>query len=537
MDGAEGRLGLGVRELVGFLVVATVAVLPFLGVLGGGFVWDDHVQLELNTHLELRSLAGYWLEAEHSFAEVGRQSRYNPLGWSVFVLESVLSGGTRPAWLFHLTSLIVHGGVAALLFAVLREVVPGAGRAPARPWLLGLALLCAWSPAQAEVACWASARFESLAALALLGGALVVLRSGGVRGALLGGALAATSLFSKESTLGCIALLPLLPALREGWTWRGHRARVLGTAAGAIVVTGLFFGLRARVGVSLPEGLGGLAPLSVLLSELRLLHLAVLPTELSLMRPLPVEASLGDLLAGGGVLFAALSGFQRRGRLSGRLVLAGSLVLVLATLPGAIAAARFELLPDRYVYLGFPGLCLLLAGVFLSLAERDESRRRGRAEFAGLLGLSLLLSVSAIWDLRQVDRWSDDVQLFEGEVALWPEAPQTHYHLGLVLRMRGDHEGAAASLVESTRHGPGLWQTWAELAVTRLDLGDYAGAGAALRAGRQATGNHPRLVQLDELLPEEGRRRGLLPAQPEPAEGRERTGPGLEASSPAPPEP
>jgi len=496
------KAGLG----VGFVLLA---VLPFLGALAGDFVWDDHDQIELNRHLEISSLAGYWLEAEQSFAGVGRSSRYNPLGWSVFVIENLVSGGVRPPALFHATSLAAHGLASLLLLLLLFQLVPTAGSRVRRSGLLAIALLFAWSPIQSSVVSWPSARFESLAVCCLLGGALLVLRSERPSSALLGGLLAALSLFAKESALGPLLLLPTVLLISGERDWASWRARLLACVTGVAVGTACFFGLRSAAGVALPEGLSSVRPADVLLAELRLLHLAVWPSELSLLRPLPSDAGLGDLLAGGGLALALVLGIVHRSQLAGRLALAGALVLSLATVPGALASVRFELLPDRYVYIGHPGLCLLLVALGLALQSRDGRRSRGRALAGGLVGLGLLLCCSFGWDIRQTSRWTDDVALFAWEVERWPDAPQTHYHLGLAYRMAGDHRAAEAALQRATVLGPTLWQTWSELAVTALDLGDYEQSEEALSVGLLATGGHPRLQELLVILPAEGERRGL----------------------------
>jgi len=500
--------------LAGGIIV--LAVLPFASSLAGGFVWDDHAQIELNRHLGLPSLAGYWFESEHAFAEVGRSSRYNPVGWSVFVLENLVSGGARPPWLFHATSLFVHGLCALVLFLLLRGTLGEVSSERSQYAPLGLALCFAWWPVQAEVASWPSARFESLASLFVLGGALLLLRSTSPGRAFFAGLVATFALFAKESALGPALVLPAILLLPQGTSWPGVRRRILGACAGLALGIVLFFGLRASAGVGLPEAVGTLAPQRVLLAELRLLRLAVWPPELSLMRGVPLDASLGDLLAGGGLLLALVLGLSYRRTLAGRLALAGGLVLLLGTLPGAVAAAQFDLLPDRYVYIGFLGVPFLLAAFFEGLALRARARGRKNPQAFGrfaFLFLGCVLAASLWADRTQALRWSDDRALFSAEVELWPSAPQTHYHLGLAHRMVGDHPSAEESLKTAIRHGPGLWQSWSELAVTALDLGDYAQARWALDEGILATGGHPRLVELGGMLDEEAARRGLVPTQ------------------------
>jgi len=329
------------------------------------------------------------------------------------------------------------------------------------------------------------------------------------------GAVAALSLFAKESTLGLVLLLPGLLLVPSHASWGRVRRRALVCWASLGLGSVLFFLMRSTVQVAMPQRLAEVSPAHVLFAELRLLRLAFWPTELSLMRPVPTDAGLGDLLAGGALVLALTWGFVARRRLAGRLVLAGGSILLLGTLPGAVAAACFDLLPDRYIYIGFLGAPLLAGGLLEGL--RGSDRRLGRLSpeelsKMTLVVLAVVLLVGVYSGLRQSPRWVDDLALFSHEVELWPEIPQSHYHLGLSQRNVGDHVSAEASLRKAILHGPGLWQSWGELAVTSLDREDYEQARWALEEGIRATAGHPKLIDLLGLLPKEAERRGLKPA-------------------------
>ena len=492
------------KSVTVFAIVALLAVLPSFSVLGAGFVWDDHPQLLLNSHLTLQSIPGYWLESESGFAEVGRSSRYNPLGWTLFALENHVSGGSPAPGIFHATSLLMHGICAGLLFVLLGM----AGRALSVPTrlrplvALAVSLVFAWGPAQAEVVAWPSARFESLALALLLAGTLLSVRSRAPWGWVLAGAIVALSLFAKESTLGLVLLFPALgvlgpcaspPAGAGGAVGSPSSAgsRSVWGATGAYSVLLLFFALRSFAGVGLPSGVAALQPDQILLAALRILSSMILPTDLSLMRGLPLTPSLPDLLVGGALVFVGILGFLKRGQLVGRFALVGLAFCVLPTLPGAVAAARFELLPDRYSYLGAPGLSLLLlCGLALSF-RRVESEASPRARLLVRLlvsGLLFALFVFAGRVIEQAPRWANDVDLFAWEVEHYPELPQSHYHLGLARRMAGDLPGAEEALMRSAELGPSLWQTWAELARTRAQQGDIEAASWTVQQGIRAVG-------------------------------------------------
>ena len=147
--------------------------------------------------------------------------------------------------------------------------------------------------------------------------------------------------------------------------------------------------------------------------------------------------------------------------------------------PHAVAAVGFELMPDRYTYLAAPGLAMVVAAGATALPVR------------GLVPALVLVAVLfGARDIAQVGRWSDDVSLFSWEVMQFPEAPQTHYHLGMLLAEHGHLDAAEASLVEAARTGPYLPQTWGELAELRANRGNVDGALAALDEGlRHLPGN------------------------------------------------
>lgn len=468
------------------------AALPFVLVLAGGFVWDDHAQLERNARFALGDLPGYWLHAENAFAEVGRPSKYNPIGWSIFLLESVVSGGVRPAWLYHGTSLAVHGLGAALFALLLLSLGRRAGWQHPRLVATVATLWFGWSPVQAEVVCWPSARFDSLAFVLLAAGGLVLVRSRGAPGQLLGGLIAAAALLSKEAAIpGVLLLAPGLAWLQGLDRFRAWRSWLPG-AVGAGLGTFLVIGVRRLVGVSLPSQLEALPTAKILAAEAGLLRVAVVQDQLSLMRPIPASPRATDVAVLVGLVLVGLAGLTLRRRPSGRMLAFGAVWAAGVALPGAVAAVRYELLPDRYAYLAVPGLALVVAAVVME-ARQALQPRQARWLAVGLAGIGILFGLR---DAIQTSRFTDDEALFRWEQEAFPEVPQTAWFLGMVLAEEGRLEEAEEQLRRSVELGPFLPQTWRELAVVQARRGDLEAALVTVDAGLAELPDQPDLVEL-----------------------------------------
>ncbi len=466
-------------------LLGLAAMLPFAAVLFGDFVWDDHVVFETNEQLGLADLPGYWLQGEASSTGIGRTSRYNPLGWTLFSLETVLAGDARPPWLYHATSLLLHGVGVALLAALLLVTARVGG---ARQPRLFAGIGAGWfaiAPVQAEVVCFPAAQFDSLAWLLLGGGALLAVTARSDLGQLAGGLLAATSMLSKEATLPALLVLPLLlPFLRDREGWR--RPALWGwTAAGAWGGVVAVMAARRAIGIVMPSALGESSVERIVASFAALFRMAVLQEQLSLMRPITTVPGDVDLVVLGLFVVIGVVGLFKRWTFEGRAAAGGALWMACLLAPHAAAAVGFELQPDRYAYLALPGLGMVVA------SGATARPIRGLLPVLGLLGLLFVVR-----DVHQTQRWFGDVELFTWEVEQFPEAPQTWYHLGMVLRNEGLPDEADAALAEAARLGPFLPQTWGELAELRANRGDVAGALRAVDEGLTHLPGDPALLQL-----------------------------------------
>jgi hypothetical protein len=155
------------------IAVAVIGMLAFLPGLHGEFLdWDDRENFLLNP--DYRGLGAAQL---HWMVTSARTGHWIPLTWLTFALDWQL-WGMNPFG-YHLTTLLLHGLAAALLYLVARRLL-----AAARPhWPDGAltlgavlaALLFAVHPLRAESVAWITERRDVLAGVFFLAATLVYL--------------------------------------------------------------------------------------------------------------------------------------------------------------------------------------------------------------------------------------------------------------------------------------------------------------------------------------------------------------------------
>ena len=469
------------------LVAAILAILPLLSAFPADWIWDDHAVFEHNPKLRLQHVAGYWTQGEWAWSGIGRPARYNPVTWTLFSVQGSLFLPPTPG-AFRAVSIALHAVNAALVALLLFRLQRGRGRAV---WLaaLGGALVFAWHPAQAEVALWPSGQSDAHAMLFLLLGAHVVLGGGPRR--MVGGTLVlGLSVLCKESYAPMALVLPLGLALLAPWK---QLRWAWGTATAVLLLLGVR-GVRALIDIEVPDVVAGRVNLPKLAGAFtELVRMGLAPSEVSQMRAVPTAPTLTGVLCAVALVGAVAIGLWRWNRDGGRLLALGGTLFAAGIGLSALAAAAYELLPDRYLYSGSVGLAAATVGAVQLVGV-------GRRRIAGALLAVVLLGCAAItW--QQGVRWVDEVAFFRWEVDLYPDLPQTNYFLGLTLTDRGRPAEALPWLERAAERGPQLSQVWGQLAFTRRELGDRAGALAAAEQGLALQPGEPQMTRLrDELL-------------------------------------
>jgi protein O-mannosyl-transferase len=142
------------------LLLAAVTLATYWPTFHNGFIWDDDRYIESN--IELLNLPGLG----HIWTNHGTD-QYYPLTYSTFWLEYQLFRANP--FVYHLDNLILHVGVALMLWRILRRLrIPGAYVA---------ALIFAVHPVQVESVAWATERKNVLSALLYLLSLVAYLRT------------------------------------------------------------------------------------------------------------------------------------------------------------------------------------------------------------------------------------------------------------------------------------------------------------------------------------------------------------------------
>jgi tetratricopeptide (TPR) repeat protein len=406
------------------LVVAAVAVLVRFPALSGKWVWDDI--LVVHTQLgAFRSLA------DVVFPPSGIPSfsshYYRPLTIVSYLLDRALFGESPLG--FHLSVLVAHAAAAVLVFLLARSLL-APGRDGALAALAG-ALIFATHPVLTESVCWIAGRADILAAVALLGALLALMRRPlGVGAAATGAVLFTAAALFKETAFGVLPLVPVLaawtvPAPGDAKT-RGsspdgrvaadtrRRAIVAGAAfaAASLVVLVLRWAALRGLGADRPRGGGPAQILEGLGGALAF----YLPRAIVPLAPAPYAdtipsgpAAIAGLAAGAALVVAAVACLRRP---AARMVGLG-LALFLALLAPSLGPALLQIsripLAERYLYLPAAGLALACAGAISMV--RPPRRRVSLAAAAGVV------VVFAAVSFARTGVWRD-------EISLWSAAMQ-----------------------------------------------------------------------------------------------------------------
>jgi tetratricopeptide (TPR) repeat protein len=468
------------------------------------FVFDDVLVIlrDLEAH------AGTGVADLHRPVQVqhGTLAYYRPLVTLTYRMDWLL-WGENPAG-YHLTNLAWHLLATLLVYRLARNALNDAGDA----WLA--AALFVLLPAHAEALGWVQGRVDLVSAalvLAALGALTAAWRAGGLAGWAWAGAAAFAwllALLAKESALAfplAAAVFALLGPGKPDARGTARLARLLPCVPALLAYlllagTALQGVARPQLDLSLPAH--RLQALLVALGEYgRLLLLP--PPSLHFFRWLPVQGN-APTLAAGGLLLAVLAGAGVACWRSARPLVAWAAWIPLSLLPavafGALSAppAAGVFIAERFLYLPSAGWCILAAALLGRALRRAPGVLRPvpAALLAGYAALLLLRlqpwagPVRHFHAVRAQEGVSRPLRVFlqselgrthleRGELgdarreflaglALQPDSPILHNHLGAVLIEEGRPTEALPWLEQALRLRP-----------------DYADARQNLRLARE----------------------------------------------------
>ena len=461
----------------GWLLIAALTALLYLGALDAPFVYDDKIEVVGNP--TIRDLSRWRDILLYNTSRALLVLTY-ALNFDRFALEPLG---------YHVTSLVIHllGAGAAML---LGESV---GRLAGQPRPLAVALCAAglWAvhPMATEGVTYITGRSESLCALlgfSALYAWAQALQADTPRLIVAGWRLLGTLAFlgaalSKEVgamvPLAALALEVLLvPAARRQprrLLWYLPLAALLGAAVYARLHT---------TGALLPREVE--RPLAVQLSTqawvwLRYLQLWLAPVGQTIYHHVPDIAPASARGVGGGLGGLALLGgglwWGRRNPAAGWALLAGALFL----LPSSSFVPLKESMAEHRAYQ--TGLWLLLA---LGWSIPAAWQRRVA------LGVPVLAVVLGAATVQRNRVWSSEVALWQEAVDHHPDNPEAWYGLGDARRFARDFTGAVEAYQIALDRDPTYLDAWDNLGKARAMMGDSSGARAAWQAALTIKPSH-----------------------------------------------
>ncbi len=449
------------RRLAGARIAPFVVGLAGFGVFAAtlryGFVYDDAVQILKNPWVwDIRHLPDLLTRPIWSFFDAQPSNYYRPVQMVLYFVDAQLFG--RHPFAFHLTNVVMHALVAALVFLLLHRIT-GPTRA------LFAALLFAVHPVHVESVAWIAGSTDVNCALLVLLTLLTWQRAGAAAAAggptgrwyLLTGTLFVFALLAKEIAVVTPVLALLLPRVepadeagsrhrsigRSGSReTKGAWARRLGVAAPVFGVgLAIYVALRlqalgtlkpilARPELTAGEVIGGglgLIPryLMVLVAPWRLIPDRVLERTGGPFEPL---ALLGAAIVIGAV--AAVVLLRRRAP-----IYALGIAMIFLPLAPVLRIDLFahDHLPDRYLYLPSLGIVLLMAELGAAVARRAAP---ALSRWAVPVAIALL-AAGAVRTVTAAEIWRDDETLGRAGIALAPRSIAMHLVLISALDVAG----------------------------------------------------------------------------------------------------
>ncbi len=474
MGQARGTVesGAGRAEAVLALLVACAALCVYANTLWNGFAWDDAQIIVGNPATRDLGQLGRVLLSPDEVAPY-----YRPLNRASYLVDHALFG-MRPA-AFHAVGVVLHAVNAALLFVLARRL--GA----ARPAALAAGLVFAVHPVTSEAVNFISGRNNLFALLFALLTVIfwvrAVERRHPRRWACMSGLAFFLGLASKEQAVVAAAVIAACAAL--GVPRRRTLRELVPLAVPHALSFGAYLALRTIALHGAPHGTPQAAP--ELLARLalnlysipRYAALVLFPAGLTNFHEVPARPFALWWIAPLWLAVLALALWAvRRGGAVGRVGLAW---LALNVLPIAnIVPIPSAPLAERYVYVPFAGLCLVLGAAFAAAGARAGDPR-ARAT-AGAVGLAVVVLLAGRTVLRNRD-WRDDRALFESAVAADPASAKARLSLAVALKDAGDMAGARREWNAVLARDPANAEALTQVGTLAAIEGDMAAAESLFR--------------------------------------------------------
>jgi protein O-mannosyl-transferase len=490
-------------RILAALIPPAVAIFVYAGALNNPFVYDDFSTVVGNPSLAEPLNPAFILV----------HSPFRPVVNVSYAIDRVI-WGFRPVG-FHLTNILLHAAVVALLYLLLLRALADVGKGngddlptpvdETRLWTACIsATILAVHPVLSEAVAYVSGRSELLCGLFFLT-ALLCARAAIVRldapakgrsiGWMLGAAISGLfALLSKEVAVA-------LPAVVLAYDWlilRGPRElrirRLRLFFLPLAIVTAILAGYRLmalmRASVE-PFHAPHLNLLTQVIVIWRYVVLLLLPVNQGIMHGVRQVQTVADslaLAAAFGLLAAAVLAF--RARRSFPLAAFGCLWFLAALAPSSSVVSLREGMAEHRVYVATAGLAVAMAGLVRSQFHRIRLRR-SRSVTMIELGAAVAAMLAVLTVAR--DRvWESPILLWTEAVSRAPGMWEPHYALGDALRDAGRCGDAVTAYQEVVRRRPGHRDAQTNLGICLAQTGRYAEAEAAFRTALEIDPAYPR---------------------------------------------
>jgi tetratricopeptide (TPR) repeat protein len=453
------------------LAVMLLPWLLYVDTLNAGFVWDDHLLVQMNaSRHSARDFVTAWTS---DFWQTGRSSTpseyYRPLTNSSFMLDYALhDGGARG---YHFTNILIYSAACGLAYLLFKRMA-------------GSSLLAYLRAEETERPGWRAAAV----------------------------ALFALSLFGKEMSITLVAIVGLHQWLNHGL---GRRAalRTLPFAAAAAV----FWVLHSLAAPHIQAENIYVTPGSYALNVLRNLGLGVwyslAPGGFQYLVTATREQAARDFAIPHGLHLAAVL-LPLAGSVAGlgvawwkrekavAFALGSGLIALLpisGIIPiGVVFAVRFLLIPGFFF--------LLAGGLLLDKIKRGVRFGAASVPVGALVLVPFIAAYAAVCFLR-APAWRDDATLMRTVLAHQPDAALAHFILGNALVGEGKDAQAMEHYEKALKERPQYPEAEFNLGVLAQKQGDTARAEALYR---RAVADKPEFRQarmaLAQLLMASGRK-------------------------------
>jgi Flp pilus assembly protein TadD len=465
------------REWLGFALLIVATLLAYHPAWHAGFIWDDDAHVTRPFLQSLGGLARIW-------GEPGATPQYYPLLYSAFWLEHRAWGDHAAA--YHLLNILLHAGVACLLFRCLRVLaVPGAFLAAA---------LFALHPVCVESVAWISEQKNTLSALLYLAAALAYLRFDRDRrpaSYALGLGLFLLALLTKSVT----ATLPA--ALLVVLWWRRGRLRARGDVLPlapwlALGIASGFFTAwmeRTHVGARGPAFALGPADRLLVAGHALWFYLGKLawPANLTFIYPRWVIRAADPLAwAFPLAVLAALAVLWRlrrrtRGPLAAALLFCGTLVPALGFVD--LFPFLYSFVADHFQYLAAPAVLAGAAAGLTVLAARLSAGGRLAVQAGAFTAVAFL----GVLTWHQCGMYANLETLWRTTIARNPSCWMAYNNLASELLKDGRQAEAIADLGSALALAPGDASAHATLGRALAQTGRF----------REAAGEYERALELE----------------------------------------